>query len=230
VSAQELLAWALSTYGKDLALCTSFQKEGMVLLDMAVKIDPSVRVFTLDTGRLPEETYQIIELVRRLYKVEVEVVCPDPGEVAEVVKAHGPNLFYRGVELRKLCCEVRKVRPLERKLATLRAYVVGLRRDQNPARTAIPDVDTSGPVVKISPLASWTAEQVEAYLLEHNVPMHALYGRGYASIGCDPCTRPVWPGEDARSGRWWWEQDVPKECGIHFTPDGRVQRSQVPLC
>jgi thioredoxin-dependent adenylylsulfate APS reductase len=200
----------------------------MVLLDMAVKIDHRVRVFTLDTGRLPEETYQIIETIRRLYKVNVEVVAPDPAEVEAMVTAHGPNLFYREPALRKLCCEVRKVRPLERKLATLRAYVVGLRREQNPERANVPKIDNSGAAVKISPLADWSSEQVEAYLLEHNVPIHPLYARGYTSIGCDPCTRPVWDGEHQRSGRWWWEQEGTKECGIHFTPDGRVQRDAAP--
>jgi phosphoadenylyl-sulfate reductase (thioredoxin) len=141
-----------------------------------------------------------------------------------MVAAHGPNLFYHDAPLRMLCCHVRKVRPLERKLATLRAWVAGLRRSQTAERAAIRKVDSGGNPVKICPLADWTAEQVDRYILKHDVPVHPLYGRGYASIGCAPCTRALADGEDERAGRWWWEQQTGKECGIHFSPDGKAAR------
>ncbi len=197
----------------------------MVVLDMAAKISPDVRVFTIDTGRLPDETYQMIETVRKHYGVKIEIVAPDAAEIENMVAAHGPNLFYRDVSSRMLCCQIRKVRPLERKLATLRAWVVGLRRSQSELRRAVPKVDGSnGSLVKISPLADWSAEQVDRYIREHRVPLHPLYSAGYTSIGCEPCTRPVLEGEGERAGRWWWEQDAQKECGIHFSPNGKVER------
>ena len=223
-SAGELLAWAIEHHGGGFAVATSFQKEGMVVADMAWRILPGVRVFTLDTGRLPEETHAMIETVRERYGIAVEVVLPDAAEVAAMVAEHGPNLFYRDREFRSLCCEVRKVRPLERKLATLSAWATGLRREQSAARAAVPKVETSGAALKISPLADWTAAQVDDYIRIHRVPVHPLYARGYASIGCAPCTRAVEPGEDERAGRWWWERDAVKECGIHFSSTGQVQR------
>ncbi len=219
-----MLAWALSTYRESLAISTSFQKEGMVVIDMAVRIDPRVRVFTIDTGRLPEETHQMMETVRQRYGIPVEIVFPEAAEVESMIAAHGPNLFYRDAVLRKLCCHVRKVRPLERKLATLSAWVVGLRRSQMESRAHTPKVETRDGVVKISPLADWSKAQVEDYLGRHGVPVHPLYAKGFPSIGCGPCTRAVFDCEDERAGRWWWEQGMEKECGIHITAGGQVLR------
>lgn len=223
-TAAEILAWAFERFGDSVALGTSFQKEGMVVLDIAWRLKPDLRVFTLDTGCLPPETATMIETVRRKYGIDVERVRPDAAEVAAMTAAHGADLYYRDVALRSLCCHVRKVRPLERKLAGLAAWITGLRRGQNGARAAVPKVDASGAAVKISPLADWSAEDVEAYTLAHGVPVHPLYARGYASIGCAPCTRAVAPDEDPRAGRWWWERGAAKECGIHFTADGRAAR------
>jgi phosphoadenylyl-sulfate reductase (thioredoxin) len=223
-TAQEVLSWALSTFGESLAISTSFQKEGMVVIDMAVRIDPRVRVFTIDTGRLPEETHQMMETVRQRYGIPVEIVFPEASEVEAMIGAHGPNLFYRGVPLRKLCCEVRKVRPLERKLATLAAWVVGLRRSQTESRAEIQKVESRDGTVKISPLADWSKQEVEDYTRQHGVPVHPLYAKGFPSIGCGPCTRATFDCEDERAGRWWWEQDEEKECGIHIAPNGRVIR------
>lgn len=197
----------------------------MVIIDMASRISKQIRVMTLDTGRLPAATFQMIEMVRERYGVPVEILTPDPAEVASMVTAHGPDLFYNDVPLRMLCCHVRKVRPLERKLKELRAWVVGLRREQSPARASAPKVDTRNGAIKISPLADWSKQQVADYTREHDVPVHPLYAQGYASIGCEPCTRPVQAGEDERAGRWWWELNTQKECGIHFMPDGRAVRS-----
>jgi phosphoadenosine phosphosulfate reductase len=224
-TAPEVLAWALANYGDSLAISTSFQKEGMVVIDMAVRIDPRVRVFTIDTGRLPEETHQMIETVRQRYGIRVEIVFPEAAEVESMIAAHGPNLFYREVALRKLCCHIRKVRPLERKLAALRAWVVGLRRSQTESRANTPKVETREGTVKISPLADWTRQQVEDYTVKHDVPVHPLYSKGFPSIGCGPCTRAVFDCENERAGRWWWEQETEKECGIHLTSSGQIMRS-----
>jgi phosphoadenosine phosphosulfate reductase len=216
---QEALRWALGAFERErLAVCTSFQVDGMAILDMAWRLDPRVRVFTIDTGRLPPETYAIIEEVRARYGIEVEVYLPDHREVAAMVSAQGPNLFYRSVPLRLHCCEVRKVHPTRRVLRGLDAWITGLRRDQYTSRTSVEVVEVDaahGGIVKVNPLARWTEAQVWDYVKAHGVPVHPLYSQGYTSIGCAPCTRPVAPGEDARAGRWWWESDAPKECGMH---------------
>jgi thioredoxin-dependent adenylylsulfate APS reductase len=190
----------------------------MVLLDIAHRLNPDVRVFTIDSGRLPQATLDLIEAVRDRYDLKIEVIYPDGAEVGELVTAHGPNLFYNSPELRLSCCEVRKVRPLKRRLATLDAWISGLRRDQNSERSAVEPVQVDavhGGMVKLNPLADWTQEQVMDYVTEHRLPQNELYSRGYTSIGCDPCTRPTEPGEDPRAGRWWWEQGA-RECGIHY--------------
>lgn len=223
-SPESLVRWALERWSDRLALVTSFQATGMVLLDMAWRLDPQVRVITLDTGRLPQETFDTMEAVRRRYGVKIEVVSPDARAVQDLVRRRGPNLFYESLEDRKACCRVRKVEPLQRALGTVDAWITGLRRDQSPERGDTPkvafdgssDADPAERRVKLAPLASWTEEQVEAYVREHAVPRHPLYARGYRSIGCAPCTRPVAEGADPRSGRWWWEQGNTKECGLHL--------------
>ena len=222
--ASSLLAWALNTYGDSFALACSFQKEDLVILDIAARVNPKVRVFTLDTGRLHEETYQMMEEVRSRYGVVIEPCFPDREEVERMVTLHGPNLFYESAEKRHLCCDLRKTRPLGRKLRELRAWATGLRREQSSTRAHIPKVEEVDGVVKISPLADWTASQVEEYTRENRLPVHPLYSRGFPSIGCAPCTRAIQPGEDERAGRWWWEQSN-KECGIHFADDGSVRRN-----
>ena len=196
----------------------------MVIVDLASRITSDVRVFTIDTGRLPDETYRILETVRQRYGIRVEVVFPDREDVEQLVTLHGPNLFYQSVQGRERCCDVRKVRPLERKLATLKAWATGLRREQSTTRAFVPKVGRHEDRMNLNPLADWTAEQVEEHIRRHHVPLHPLYERGYTSIGCAPCTRAVDAGEDERAGRWWWEQDAKKECGIHFGADGKVRR------
>jgi phosphoadenosine phosphosulfate reductase len=225
LTASEILGWASSQFGSQFAIATSFQKEGMVILDLASRIRPDVRVFTLDTGRLPAETIRMIETVHDRYGLSVEVVEPDAAEVRQMVEERGPDLFYESVAGRELCCEIRKVRPLARKLQELKAWATGLRREQSASRAAVPKVETVDGRVKICPLADWTAAQVDQYIREFDVPVHPLYAKGYASIGCAPCTRPIQIGEDERAGRWWWEQDHHKECGIHFSADGSVRRA-----
>jgi len=224
--AEELLRWAVSTWGRQFGVLTSFQSEGMVIVDMAVKIAPDVRVLTLDTGRLSEDTYEMMERVRRQYGINVHVLQPDSDETSRMVTRFGPNLFRDSTAHRRLCCEIRKVRPFNKALETLQAWAVGVRRGQNDSRAAIRKVTPErGGRTKISPLADWTREQITAYTREHNVPVHPLYEKGFTSIGCAPCTRATKPGEAERAGRWWWETDGNSECGLHFTAEGRVERT-----
>lgn len=215
---EEILAWALERFGDKLALVTSFQREGMVILDMAAKIDPNVRVITIDTGRLHEETYTFIHQIRKHYNINIEVQFPNSDEVRQLVSEHGVNLFYNDVDSRLACCHVRKVNPLVHLLARLDAWVVGLRRGQAATRSNIKKIEVDydhGEIIKLNPLADWTHDRVLQYIKRNDVPQHPLYQRGYASIGCAPCTRPIQMGEDIRSGRWWWEKNVRKECGMH---------------
>jgi phosphoadenosine phosphosulfate reductase len=215
---QEVIAWTLERWGRRAALCTSFQAEGMAILDMAWRIDPKVRLFTVDTGRLPQETHDLMEEVRGRYGIEIEVVFPATAQVEAMVRRFGPNLFRRAVPARLLCCNVRKVEPIRGVLEGLDAWVTGLRRDQWASRANIRKIEIDhdhGGLAKVSPLADWTLEEVRAYIAAHDVPVHALYARGYTSIGCAPCTRATSAGEDPRAGRWWWEKNAPKECGIH---------------
>jgi len=223
-TAAELVAWAVRTYGDSFGISNSFQKEDMILVDLAARAGGPFRVFTLDTGRLHEETYRMMEAVKERYGVRVEPAFPDRADVEQMIASHGPNLFYTSIEARKLCCEVRKVRPLERKLAEFRAWATGLRREQTQARAGIRKAEQAGGRLKLNPLADWTSAQVEEYTAANGLPVHPLYARGYASIGCAPCTRAIEPGEPERAGRWWWEQGGARECGIHFAPDGSVRR------
>ncbi len=216
---EAVLEWALERFSPRIALSTAFQVDGCVLLDMAARIDPEIRVFSVDTGRLPQETFELIEQLRGRYpSMQLELLAPNPVHLQRMVARKGPNLFYESVENRLLCCNVRKVQPLTRHLASLDAWITGLRRDQWATRTNIRKVELDhdhGAIVKLNPLAEWTEEEVWDYVREHEVPTHPLYERGYTSIGCAPCTRAIEPGEPARAGRWWWEENGPKECGIH---------------
>jgi thioredoxin-dependent adenylylsulfate APS reductase len=214
-----VLEWALERFSPRIALSTALQLDGVALLEMAYEIDPAIRVFTVDTGRLPEETFELVERLRDRYPgLELEILAPEAGHVSRLVAQHGPNLFYRSVENRLLCCQVRKVQPLRRHLASLDAWITGLRRDQWATRTNIRKVEIDhdhGAIVKLNPLAEWREGEVWDYVRERDVPYHSLYDRGYTSIGCAPCTRPTKAGEETRAGRWWWETNAPKECGIH---------------
>ena len=215
---QEVLGWALEKFGRQLGVCSSFQAEGCVLIDMAWRIDPGVRVFTIDTGRQPEETYQLIDRIRDRYGIRTEMFLPDMKVVEQMVTRHGSNLFYRDVNLRLLCCQVRKVLPLRRALMNFDAWVTGLRRDQWATRSNIRKVEIDhdhGGIVKFAPLADWTEEEVWDYIRANDVPYNELYDKGYKSVGCGPCTRAVATDADPRSGRWWWETGAPKECGMH---------------
>jgi thioredoxin-dependent adenylylsulfate APS reductase len=219
MSAQEILTWGIGNFSPGLALSCSFgAPEGLALLDMMHRIDARSRVFVLDTGRLPQATYDLIDRVRDRYDKHVEVVFPRAEDVEAMVRGRGMNLFYESVENRQLCCRIRKVEPLSRYLAGLDAWVAGLRRDQNVTRTETPKLELDrahGGIVKLNPIADWTHDDVMAYVREHDVPINRLHAEGYPSVGCDPCSRAVAPGDDPRAGRWWWEQPETRECGIH---------------
>lgn len=224
-SAEEVIRWTLDRWHPRAAVVTAFQAEGMVILDMAWRLRSDLRVITLDTGRLPAESYELIEQVRERYGIAVEIYSPDAAQVEAMVRRAGPNLFYGSPEGRKECCRVRKVEVLDRALSGLDAWMTGLRRSQTPSRAGTRKVDRDdahGGIVKVSPLADWTRDEVWEYIEENDVPYHPLYDSGYTSIGCAPCTRAPRAGESSRAGRWWWESDERKECGIHFvqSPDG----------
>jgi len=219
LSAPEILTWAVENFHPRLTVSASFgAPEGMVLIDMLHRIDRSTRVFVLDTGRLHPATYDLIDRVRDRYDKAVEVVFPKAEEVQAMVQQKGMNLFYESHVNRKLCCKTRKVLPMRRHLADFDAYVTGLRRDQNANRadTRKLEIDSvNGDLVKINPLADWTHGRVLEYVAQHNVPTNRLHSQGYPSVGCEPCTRAIAPGADPRAGRWWWENDEIKECGLH---------------
>ncbi|MEM3164840.1 MAG: phosphoadenylyl-sulfate reductase [Halobacteria archaeon] len=225
-SPQEVLRWALDNLHPRVALASSFGAEDVVLIDMMVKLRPDARVFTLDTGRLPQETYDVMDAVREKYNLSVEVFYPKTDAVEAMVNEHGLNLFYRSVELRKMCCGVRKVEPLNRALSGLDGWITGLRREQADTRGAVAKAELDaghGNILKFNPLADWTSDQVWAYIKRHSVPYNVLHDRGYPSLGCAPCTRAVKPGEHPRAGRWWWEEEAKKECGLHYTETGSAK-------
>ncbi|MDJ0274395.1 MAG: phosphoadenylyl-sulfate reductase [Nitrososphaerota archaeon] len=216
--AEDLVRFVLENYHPRVAIAFSGQVEDAVVLDIAYRINSEVRAFIIDTGRLPQEIYEYVDIVRDHYGIKIEVIFPDEKEVAEMVYRYGFNLFYKSVDLRLLCCHIRKVRPLQRYLANLDAWITGLRREQWASRVNVRKVEVDhdhGGILKVNPLADWTYEDVWKYVRERRVPYVSLYDKGYKSIGCAPCTRPVSPGEDPRAGRWWWERDAPKECGMH---------------
>jgi len=216
--AEEVLQWAFEAFGNKVAIASSFGAEDVVLIDIAVGINPEARIFTLDTGRLPHETYELMDQIKNKYNVNIEVCFPEEHRIKTMVEEHGFNLFYNGVQKRRLCCNIRKVEPLQKKLGELDAWVCGLRRDQAITRTGIRTVEIDASnrgIIKINPLAAWTEKEIWDYIKENEVPYNRLHDQGYPSIGCSPCTRPVRAIEDIRAGRWWWESPELKECGLH---------------
>ena len=226
-SAQEVLEWAVDNLHPRLALASSFQSQGVVLIDMLMKVSNEARVFTLDTGRLNQETYDVMDRIRVRYNTQIEVLFPDTDEVQNMVTERGMNLFYKSKENRFLCCEVRKVNPLKEFLSCLDGWVTSIRRGQteNRAHAEKFEIDElHGGILKINPLVEWSTKRVWDYINEHQVPYNKLHDLGYPSIGCAPCTRAIKEGEDARAGRWWWESDSDKECGLHI--DHRIDTTK----
>ncbi|HBI81487.1 MAG TPA: phosphoadenylyl-sulfate reductase [Bacteroidales bacterium] len=212
-----VLQWFLKEYKGKIALSSSMGAEDQVLTDMVMKIDPEIRIFTLDTGRLFYETYELIERTSLRYKKNIEVFFPSPADVERMVNEKGINLFYQSVENRKECCRIRKVEPLKRAFHGLDVWICGLRRDQSATRTnnQLVEWDESNGLIKLNPLINWSEQDVWNYIKAHGVPYNPLHDKGFPSIGCQPCTRAIEPGEDIRAGRWWWEHPETKECGLH---------------
>jgi thioredoxin-dependent adenylylsulfate APS reductase len=218
--AERVLEWGFDRFAPRIALSASFgSPEGLVILDLMHKIAPSrARVFTIDTGRLPQPTYNLMDRVRDRYGIDVEVWFPSAERVQAMVQEKGLNLFYESVENRRRCCYVRKVEPLERALGELDAWIAGLRPDQNVTRESVKAVEIDelhGGRIKLNPLVTWSRDDVWKYVREHHVPVNALHAEGYPSVGCAPCSRAVKDGEHERAGRWWWENEETRECGIH---------------
>lgn len=221
-TAQEVLKWALDTLGSRIGLASSFGAEDVALIDMMTRISKDrTNVFTLETGRLNQETYDVMDDVRTRYGIRINAYFPDQKEVEEMIRSRGMNLMYESVENRKLCCEIRKVHPLNRALAGLDGWITGLRRDQVSTRAETKKIELDsahGGIIKLNPIADWSSDMVWDYIKKNDVPYNKLHDSGYPSIGCEPCTRAVQPGEDPRAGRWWWENAASKECGLHFDP------------
>lgn len=238
-SAEELLRHFFSLYGAHaaceapgqgkarIALASSLGAEDQVLTHMVLAIDPEARIFILDTGRLHAETYDLIDQTMKRYGMHYEILFPDAPDVEEMESLHGPNLFYQSTEYRKECCHVRKVKPLRRVLATLDAWITGLRKEQAVTRSNIEKIgwDDANGLIKLNPLADWKEQQVWDYIKKNRIPYNKLHDQGYPSIGCAPCTRAVAPGEDVRAGRWWWEKPEQKECGLHVVEGKLVRRN-----
>ena len=216
--AQAVLRWAVEAFFPGIGFASSFGAEDVVVIDLLSKVKREVTVFTLDTGRLPEETYEVMDRIRERYGISLVSYFPDKAAVEKLEREKGFYSFRKSVENRKECCGIRKVEPLGRALAGLDAWITGLRREQAVTRTGLPkvEIDTAHRgIAKVNPLADWTTGQVWDYVRKHDVPYNPLHDRNYPSIGCAPCTRAVRPGEDIRAGRWWWELPEHKECGLH---------------
>jgi len=209
----------IATRHAKIKLASSLAAEDMVLTHAILSRALPIGIFSLNTGRLHAETLEMIDRIRTRYGYEIEQLHPQAEAIDEYVKTHGLNAFYESVELRKRCCEIRKVEPLNRALAGVDAWVTGQRREQSVTRAELHEEerDAARNIAKYNPLADWSEGEVWAYLKLYDVPVNPLHARGYPSIGCEPCTRAVRPGEDSRAGRWWWESRDSKECGLHVT-------------
>lgn len=216
-SAQEILIYFLNEYKNEAALSSSFGAEDQVLTHMMLNIDEKANIFTLDTGRLPYETYSVMDNTNLKYNVKVNVFFPDNKDIENLYKTQGINGFYESIENRKACCNARKIEPLKRALKPLKVWITGLRASQSVTRTKMPmiEYDENFDVIKVNPLINWSEENVWNFIKENKIPYNKLHDQGYPSIGCAPCTRAVKEGDDIRSGRWWWENPEHKECGLH---------------
>ncbi len=217
LTAEEMIAYFAQEFKGEIALSNSLSLEDQVLTDMICNIDSTMRIFTLDTGRVFPEVYDVIERTNKKYSKSIEIFFPNYEAVEKMVSENSVNLFYESVEKRKLCCAVRKIEPLHRAFSGLKVWICGLRQEQSITRYGLNPVewDEGNGVIKLSPLYNWGAAKVREYIDKHDVPYNPLCDKGYLSIGCQPCTRAVEAGEDERSGRWWWESPESKECGLH---------------
>lgn len=219
--AAAVLRWAADNFYPKLGFASSFGAEDAVVIDLMVKVNPKITIFTLDTGRLHEETYEVMDRIREKYGVSIKSYFPDKAAVEKLEREKGFYSFRKSIENRKECCGIRKVEPLTRALSELTAWITGLRREQAVTRGGLPKVELDTAhrnMVKVNPIADWTTQQVWDYIKKNQVPCNKLHDQNFPSIGCAPCTRAVKPGEDLRAGRWWWELPEQKECGLHVKP------------
>jgi phosphoadenosine phosphosulfate reductase len=227
-TAIDALRWCYARFNAEkIRLSTSFGAEGMVLIHMLVNLVKNPRVFTIDTGRNFPETYTVWQEAVSRYGVAVDAFHPDPDDLRELTRSNGPNLFFNSVADRKQCCFIRKIKPLTRALHGADVWITGIRRSQSESRgyTAMFSYIEQYGVYKFCPLCNWTDANVWEYIRNNGVPYNTLYDKGYPTIGCEPCCRPVGPAQDMRAGRWWWEEDPHKECGIHIH-DGKIARGE----
>ncbi len=226
LKAQEIIKLGFDAFGDRLSFASSLGEEDQVITDMIAKVAPELEVFTLDTGRLFQETYQLIAKTQKKYPITFKIYYPDTKAVEEMVEEKGIDLFYESIENRKLCCGIRKVQPLRRALSKVDAWMTGLRREQSVTRTELKtfEWDEGNQKIKINPLADWSLEDVHQYIKENDVDVSPLHDKGFVSIGCASCTRAVKEGEDIRAGRWWWESPEKKECGLHNNPNRPISK------
>jgi phosphoadenosine phosphosulfate reductase len=218
-SAEEILIVLSELKNEKIVFSTSLSYEDQVITHMIFSKNLNIEVFTLDTGRLFQETYSVFNSTRDRYKKEIKTYYPKTEAIEKFVSSKGPNSFYESVENRKECCFIRKVEPLKRALAGKTIWITGIRAEQSANRTEMQQVewDEANQIIKIHPLLNWTFEETKAYINKHNIPYNSLHDKGFVSIGCQPCTRAIKEGEDFRAGRWWWEDTTKKECGLHIT-------------
>ncbi|MFI3247579.1 MAG: phosphoadenylyl-sulfate reductase [Rikenellaceae bacterium] len=214
---EEMISFFTTEFKGEIALSNSLSLEDQVLTDMICKIAPETRIFTLDTGRVFPEAYDVIDKTKKKYNKSIEIFFPNFESVEKMVAEHSANLFYESVENRKLCCKVRKIEPLRRAFKGLKVWICGLRQEQSITRFGLHPVewDEGNGLIKLSPLYDWSAAKVREYIDTNEVPYNPLSDQGFPSIGCQPCTRAIQEGEDERAGRWWWESPESKECGLH---------------
>jgi phosphoadenosine phosphosulfate reductase len=214
----EILRSGIEVAGGPVSLACSFSLEDVAVIDIAHNAGLPLGVFAIDTGRLNEETYEVAEALAERYRLKIDWYLPRHGDVEKLERAEGLFSFRESLDKRLACCAIRKVEPLSRALTGLSGWVTGMRRDQSITRSDLKAVEQDalhGGIIKINPLIDWSEEQLLAYTEEHRLPRNRLYGMGYRSIGCAPCTRAAREGEAARAGRWWWEDPDNKECGLH---------------
>ena len=231
IAALEVVLARIATEYAPATFASSLSIEDMVITDAILRNSIDISIFSLDTGRMHADTLAVIDAIGAKYGRAITTWHPEPEAVRQYVTVHGRDALYKSVDLRKQCCEIRKVAPLRRALAGHRAWLTGLRREQSTTRTELApqSFDAVFGLEKFNPLADWSELEVWTYLRFYDVPYNALYDQGYRSIGCAPCTRPVIEGEDVRAGRWWWEAPDSKECGLHVGPDGKLQRSKAAV-
>lgn len=215
--ADEVLRYFIREFKGKLGFSTSLGIEDQVITHMIAGIDPGIYIFTLDTGRMFPETYDLLELTKQRYNIQIKVFFPERKAVEEMVNRKGINLFYESIENRKLCCHIRKIEPMSRALKDVDVWINGLRREQSVTREdlALVEWDNTLQKIKLNPLIDWKSENLWEYVRQNNIPYNPLHDKGFPSIGCQPCTRAIEPGEDIRAGRWWWENPEMKECGLH---------------